>query len=235
MANVSPTFASGMEGASNYNQWVVSLFKSYIGAAVMEVGIGHGSFYRLLSPLVKTYVGIDIDSDLVEQAKRKNPGAHYLVADVTSNDLRKRVAGSAIDTVVCWNVLEHIADDHAAVTQLLSILPSRGHLLLYVPALPALYTALDRLAGHHRRYTRRSLAALIPESESEIVQLCYVNPIGGLGWWLNGLNAHQSLDSDGVNRQIAFFDKYVLPASRLFTPLCQHVFGQSLVCAVKHR
>jgi SAM-dependent methyltransferase len=224
-----------MEHATNYNRWIVSLFAPYIGETVMEVGIGHGGFNDLLKPLAKRYVGVDIDSRLVEQARVKNLGASYIVADVTDAGLRQRVAGAGIDTVLCCNVLEHIPEDGAAVKQLVSILPTGGHLLLYVPAFPGLYTALDRLAGHCRRYTRKSLAALVPDSAAEILRLDYVNPIGGLGWWLNGKVPHHSLDSSAVNGQIAVFDKYVLPFSRLLTPLFRHVFGQSLICVIRRR
>src|SRR5208282_5810985 len=135
---------------------------------------------------------------------------------------------------LCCSVLEHIPEDGAAVKQLMSILPAGGHLLLYVPAFPALYTDLDRLAGHCRRYTRKSLAALVP-AEADILRLDYVNPIGGLGWWLNGKVPHHSLDSSAVNGQIAVFDKYILPVSRLLTPLFRHVFGQSLICVLRRR
>ncbi len=235
MTELPSTFSSGMEHATNYNRWIVNLFAPYIGQAVMEVGIGHGGFCDLLEPLTKRYVGVDFDPRLVEQARAKHPEASYIVADVTSAGLRQRVAGLGIDTVLCCNVLEHIADDAAAVKQLVSVLPIGGHLLFYVPAFPALYTELDRLAGHCRRYTRNSLAALVPQAAAEILRLDYVNPIGGLGWWLNGKLPHHSLDSSAVNGQIALFDKYVLPVSRLLTPLFRHVFGQSLICVIRRR
>jgi SAM-dependent methyltransferase len=222
-----------MENAINYNSWIVEIFKRYIGRAVMDVGIGHGGFLELLRALAPLYVGVDIDPELVAKAKARNPEVTYIVADATSEALRERAAEFGVDTIFCCNVLEHLEDDALAVARLMSALPAGGHLLLYVPAFPALYNALDRLRGHYRRYTRKALAAIMPSRDGEIVVLQYVNPIGGVGWWMNGLMHHQSLN--GVNGQIALFDKYILPLSRLLTPLSGRVFGQSLVCVVRRK
>ena len=136
--------------------------------------------------------------------------------------------------LVC-NVLEHLTDDAAAVRNLLTLLPRGGHLLIYVPAFTGLYNALDRLAGHHRRYSRESLAALVPPEQGDIVRLDYVNPIGGLGWWLNGLLRPNLSNLDEVNGQIALFDRYVVPVSRLLSPPMARIFGQSIAAVVRRR
>jgi hypothetical protein len=62
-----------------------------------------------------------------------------------------------------------------------------------------------------------------------LLRLEYLNPIGGLGWWLNSRIEHRDLDSTAVNVQIKLFIKYVMPLSRAITPLTKRFFGQSLL------
>lgn len=232
---LAPTFSSGMADATNYNNWIVAQFAPFIGSTVMEVGVGHGNFAKMILNHARRYVGVDIDPKLVEQAQAANPDHRYIVADVTSPQLAEETAGMGIDTILACNVLEHVAEDALAVRQLVASLPKGGHLLIYVPAFQALYNGMDRLAGHHRRYTRKSLAAIIPPETGRIVSLSYVNPIGGLGWWVSGRLNPDIRELDQVNGQIAFFDRYVFPVSRFLSPLFSRIFGQSLVCVVRRR
>ena len=59
------------------------------------------------------------------------------------------------DTVFCVNVLEHIEDDAAALATFTRVVQPGGHVLIWVPAMPAAYGPLDAELGHHRRYTKR--------------------------------------------------------------------------------
>ena len=222
-----------MERATNYNSSIVDSFAPYIGGTVLEVGIGHGNFAKLLARYADNYIGVDIDPVLVEHAQAANPANSYIVADITSSDLIPATASLGIDTVLACNILEHVAEDGLAVHQLLRVLPKGGHLLLYVPAFVALYNAMDRLAGHYRRYTRGTLAALVPADLGHLVRLDYVNPIGGLGWWVNGLLRPKLSDLDQVNGQIALFDRYIQPISQRLSPLFSRVFGQSISCVIR--
>ena len=90
-----------------------------------------------------------------------------------------------------------------AIKNLIAALTPGGHLLLNIPAL-ILYNDLDRLAGHIRRYDKRSIKKLLEGKRVEIVELYYFNPVGGIGWWVNRLKKHRSLNSTAVNNQIKF-------------------------------
>ena len=228
------TFSPEIPRARRYNRWVVSVFEPYLGRVVLEVGFGHGSV-RTHLPAGVLCVGLDVDPAVVEHARRENPAGTFVLADVCAPDLPRHLAAWSFDTVFCANVIEHLADDRAAVQNLLELLPRGGALLLFAPALPALYNDLDRLAGHHRRYRRRELAALIPPETASIRRLEYFNPIGAIGWWLNRFRRHDSLADARVGRQVRLFDRYAVPLSRWLNGLTRRWFGQSVLCVAERR
>lgn len=96
------------------------------------------------------------------------------------------VASRSFDTIVCLNVLEHVADDALSLLAMRGLLGSGGRLILLVPALPALYGSLDRALGHVRRYTPRELRAKFDRAGLRMRHLEYFNLAGIPGWWFTG-------------------------------------------------
>lgn len=225
------TYSAAIETADNYTRWILDGFRPWFGRRLLEVGLGHGGYRRFLPPGID-YVGVDLDPDSVAQARARHPGGAYVVGDVTDPALAGRLPPGAIDTVLCVNVLEHIERDADAVGNLLDLLAPGGHLLLLVPAFNTLYSDLDRMAGHLRRYTRADVPRLLA-GRGDLVTSRYFNAVGGLGWWVNRLARHASLNAPAVNGQIALFDRWVVPVARLVDPLVRPWFGQSLICVVR--
>lgn len=60
-----------------------------------------------------------------------------------------------------FDVLEHIEDDRGAMATVSALLPAGGRVYVTVPAYQWLWSSEDELGGHHRRYTRASLARVI--------------------------------------------------------------------------
>jgi len=228
----APTFPTAIADATNYIDWIIAKFTPYLGGKVLEVGIGHGSYFDRLRQF-GPYLGVDIEPELVRQAKARFPEAEFAIADITAESFKQLVPLASVRSVVCCNVLEHIEDDRDAVANLLGALEPQGNLLLLVPALGFLYNDLDRLAGHHRRYDKGMMRKVLHGLPGKVKRMDYFNPIGGAAWLANRLVTHRSLDSGSVNRQIEIFDQYVLPLSRAVDPLTRGVFGQSLVTIVE--
>jgi hypothetical protein len=57
-----------------------------------------------------------------------------------------------------FDVIEHLADDLAALRQAHNLLSANGKLLLTVPAHMNLWSYSDKFAGHYRRYEYNDLA-----------------------------------------------------------------------------
>ncbi|MDR2412273.1 MAG: class I SAM-dependent methyltransferase, partial [Holosporales bacterium] len=220
----SATFSSEIAHACHYNAWVLSIFQPYLRGALLEIGVAHGSFYDLL-PSDICYTGLDIEPCYVAQAQQR--GRQAFVADIA--DSRSLQGRGPFKTILCFNVLEHVPNDRKALRNLGTLLREGGHVCLFVPAFPALFGPMDALAGHHRRYTKASLRAILPDN-LQLKKMAYFNFIGGFGWFLNKRRKQRTLNDTAVNTQIRIFDRYILPLSRALQPMTQAFFGQSLVC-----
>ena len=228
------TYSSAIANAQNYMRWLVDNFRPYLHGSILEVGVGHGHYCTLLAEC-GDYTGIDHDADSVADARAAFPTCAFAACDILDRAQLRAAVPDGADAIVSINVLEHIDDDRTAIANLVDALKPGGHLLLSVPALMLLYNDLDRLAGHCRRYSTTRLQEILDTLPVDIVRLCYFNPIGGLGWWVNSLKRHQSLNDNAVNGQIRFFDQYVVPVSRRLDPIFRSVFGQSVTCIARRR
>jgi SAM-dependent methyltransferase len=114
----------------------------------------------------------------------------------------------AFDTVVCVNVLEHISDDVDALRMFKDILVPGGRVLIFVPAVQAAYGPLDAELGHHRRYSKPTLANAFAESGLDVQVLRYTNPIGLLGWMYN---SHIRKARTHSLSQVKVFDALIAP------------------------
>lgn len=228
------TYSSAIMLADNYTRWVVDKFSGYIAGSILEVGFGHES-YRKFLPRVDSYAAADIDAAAVDDARKRDPENFdsYYVWDVTDESRLDSIGKGKYQTVMCVNMLEHVECDKKGIDNMLNLLAPGGHLLLFVPAFMGLYSDMDKLAGHYRRYTITSVKDLFSNVSADIQVIEYFNSVGGFGWWINKFYGHEDLDSKSLNRQIILFDRYILPISKLLNPLTRFFFGQSIICVIK--
>jgi SAM-dependent methyltransferase len=165
------------EQAPRYLAWIVGRCEPYLGRRVLDFGAGTGNLTELLVRERREVVAFE---PYPEHAKilRERLGDSVTVTETVDRD--------GFDSVVCVNVLEHIADDAGALAEMHRVLRPGGHLLLLTPAHPALYGENDRLSGHERRYTKRELAGKLEAAGLEVRDLRHVNPVGALGWFMSG-------------------------------------------------
>src|SRR5260370_11488974 len=89
------------------------------------------------------------------------------------------------DTVICLNVVEHLADDLTALTNFRDVLEDQGRAIILVPCGPWLYGSLDEVLGHHRRYTRKQLTDLVERAGFHLERIFEFNRIGVIAWLVN--------------------------------------------------
>jgi SAM-dependent methyltransferase len=213
--------------AKNWKRYFGHLMEPYLGKEVLEVGAGVGGTTQLLcSERQLRWVGLEPDRGLaaeLEQASRNGalPSCFRLalgtIADLAEQD--------GFDTILYVDVLEHIEDDAGELIRAAERLLPGGHLVVLSPAHQWLYSAFDAAIGHYRRYSRRSLAALTPES-LELVRLIYVDAVGLLASLGNRLLLRRSLPT---TQHIAFWDKAMIPLSRCLDPLLARSLGKTVL------
>jgi glycosyltransferase involved in cell wall biosynthesis len=177
-----------MESLSVYNKWLHDRFEPWLGCRVLEVGSGVGNQTRFFaakervvaSDIEPHYVG-ELRAKFGDRANVRVASFRFPLSEADARDL----ALERLDTIVCLNVLEHIEDDAGTLRDFARVLPSGGHLVLLVPALPALYGSLDEALRHYRRYDRGALVRLVGEAGFSVEKVRYLNRPGVVGWWLN--------------------------------------------------
>jgi len=96
------------------------------------------------------------------------PGRPYL--QVLELDLEDRKGfgeyADSFDTVICLNVLEHVPDETAALTNIFDALRPGGRAIILVPRGKWLYSSLDRVLGHVKRYTSKELSAAMTRASA---------------------------------------------------------------------
>lgn len=143
--------------------------------------------------------------DRLRNAFRRRPGIAVERLDLDS-DAALDLSRYSFDTVLCINVLEHMADDAAALRRANQLLAAGGRVVVFVPAGSKLYGSLDRGVGHQRRYDKEELAAKLRDAGFEVEQISFQNRAGKLAWWINSrLLKRQSLPA----AQSRLFDRLV--------------------------
>lgn len=168
-----------MAAAENYTAWLLTRGGGYLGGRVLDLGSGIGTFAHILGDWTDV-VAVEPDPGFVSLLRERfarKPNVTVVEGDAFSSEIE-----GTFDTIVCLNVLEHIADGRATLRRLNDLLAVGGHLLLLVPAHPFLYSQIDRSVGHERRYTRRALGERLADAGFATEELRYVNPIGAFGW-----------------------------------------------------
>lgn len=215
----------GLQFANNYRAAVLEEFYPFLKGDVIEVGAGLGQFTQMLKTVsaIKKIVSIEPYTPFCEQFRRNHPDVELI--NGTINDIDKRTNWDAIVSV---NVLEHIADDEAELRIYYNFLKARqGFLCLFTPARTELYSKIDRLFGHYRRYTKKMLREKLESTGFNVIRLHYFNFVGYFGWGLIfKMLGTERFEPSAVKN----FDKYILPVVHFIeSKIARPPIGQSLV------
>ncbi|TVQ96767.1 MAG: glycosyltransferase [Deltaproteobacteria bacterium] len=178
---------SDMEHAHRFNEWMAAQLRPWIGDRVLEIGAGIGTLTNHFIPRSR-YLASDINPHYLHFLRSFATGKPYL-------DVRRIDAGRAedfdglegqFDTAIMVNVLEHVADDAAALAHLHRALEPGGRAIVLVPQHPSLYGTLDEVLDHRERYTEERLRRSMVGAGFEVEELHDFNRLSVPGWWLNG-------------------------------------------------
>ena len=98
-------------------------------------------------------LGLDAEAEGLVVAHQALPDVPFIHASGTDIPL----ADQSVDAVVALNVLEHVADDVAALAEVHRVLRPGGRAVMVVPYNPRLYDYYDAHLQHERRYGRTEM------------------------------------------------------------------------------
>lgn len=141
-------------------------------ARVLDMGCGSGGNLSMMAAFGRVE-GIEYDAGAREIAIGRG------VAPVAAGGLPETldVADDSFGLIGLFDVLEHIRDDAATISALGRKLAPGGRLVISVPALPWLWSEHDVAHHHFRRYTRKSLRAVIEAGGLRVEGCGYFNTL----------------------------------------------------------
>lgn len=135
------------------------------GERVLDLGCGAGRFTRALRAAGAEPIGVELAAAALERARRNVPGADFRLVEPAGE---LPLGHAEVDLVWCSEVLEHVPETVAFLTEIRRVLRPAGRLLVTVPAhglarrvaiaLARHDSHYDPLGQHVRFYTRTSLA-----------------------------------------------------------------------------
>ena len=139
------------------------------------------------------------------------------------------------DCICCFDVLEHINDDHKAISEIFRCLKPNGKTLITVPAYSFLWSAHDKNMHHYRRYTKVKINNIFNLNGFTKIRSTYFNfllfhPIFVIRK-LNFLNKkdYESFDN-GVLNNILFF---IFKSEKVILKYLNFPYGVSILSIFK--
>lgn len=209
-----------MAEARNYNAYLAALIiqNTEAGERVLDFGAGAGTFALPAREAGRNVSCLEPDPTLRQ---------HLATFDLPCAAETRELSDESYDSIYSFNVLEHIEDDGAALSELYRLLAPGGRLLIYVPAFQILFSSMDHKVGHHRRYRRRQLMTRVTESGFDVATCRYVDSLGFFAALLYRLIDRGQGE---INRSaLALYDRYVFPLSRLLDRLAGRLLGKNVL------
>jgi SAM-dependent methyltransferase len=213
--------------AKYWKQYFKVILRPYIGLHVVEVGAGIGATTAVLcDSRQKEWVCIEPDDEFRQIIEEKiNSGELPACCSISGGFVANLEPQQQFDTILYIDVLEHIQNDSNELKEASRHLVEGGTLIVLSPAYQFLFSEFDRSIGHYRRYDRDSLIALTPGG-CRVEHVYYLDSLGMAPSLANRFLLKQSKPS---LQQILFWDRFLLPISRVLDQLTGFHFGRSVL------
>lgn len=128
--------------------------QKYLSNIVLEVGCGNCYGMKLLAENCQSYIGID--KFMPRKLEMKKNTAFFK----TRLPILKNIGDNSYDTIVCFQVIEHIKHDHLLLSEMKRVLKPGGRLILTTPNKDM---SLTRNPYHQREYNCQEITTLLKQ------------------------------------------------------------------------
>lgn len=187
----------------------------FASGKLLDIGCGSKPYQALFRNRVDEYLGLDIPYKHGPASQHgMRDGQDERDIDVYGSALTLPFADAAFDTVVSFQVLEHVPEPQVMFAEMTRVLKPGGHLILMAPQM----WHLHEVPRDYFRYTRYGLAYLTEKSGMDVVE---ITPLAGF-WARAGLKTSYTVDrmSDMLNTKVPFlhhmFRLSIIPANIVF-------------------
>lgn len=151
-------------------QYIASRIPTTAETRVLDVGCGTGAILELLSQRYRAF-GTDLSPQAIGFCRKRG------LTNLHAGTLGTYPATEPFDIITMFDMLEHVDDDPGLLREAYTRLREGGFLLIAVPAYPALWSNLDVVLHHKRRYTRASLERVVVSSGFRIQHITFMNTL----------------------------------------------------------
>ena len=211
--------------AYNFRKYQIQLVKKYLQKNLAEVGPGQGGLVEYYKKFVKTIYLIETDRNLHKLLKKKFKNKKIKVKNSKMSSVNNK-----FETIIYFDVLEHIKNDLNEVREAKKKLHKKGYLIFSVPAHQYFYNNFDKSVGHVKRYNKSDFKIIESKTGLKIEKLIYYDSIGFLFLILNKIF---SLSQKNLNYKIKFWNS-MIPISKIIDFVTFNNFGKSLLCIFRN-
>jgi SAM-dependent methyltransferase len=141
-------------------------------ARLLEIGCGTG--HNLV--MLKRFGRVDaVEIDAAARAIASRRLGHAVMA--APLPALTGVADGAYDLVALLDVLEHVEEDREALASIARKLRPGGRILIAVPAHPWMWSGHDVVNHHKRRYTKKTLRAVVAAAGLKLEMMSWFNSL----------------------------------------------------------
>lgn len=167
--DVSRTVEDASFWCRSRNRLIGSLVTRYVGterpARMLELGCGIGGVLtQLVTHPNLSLTGSEIYLHGLRYARTRLPQIDFIQLDATTMAFFE-----TFDVIGAFDVLEHIDADETAMARVHDALMPEGLFLVTVPQYPSMWSRLDELVHHKRRYTRVELTSKLAASGFDVL------------------------------------------------------------------
>ena len=212
------------DAAKKFRNYQIYYLKSYIKDPFLEVGAGKGGLTNLYEKFTKEKKIIKTEKKILKILKKKFKKKKIKIKNQTIDKIKFKY-----QTIIYFDVLEHIKDDLKEVKVASKKLKKSGNLIFNVPAHQLFYNEFDKAVGHFKRYNKKDFQDIEKKTDLKIEKLIYYDSIGLLFLILNKIFR---LKKTNLKNKIYFWN-ILIPLSKIIDKLTFNKFGKSLLCVFK--